>query len=425
MKVRSPLLLLTLAVAAAHTLLLAGVTSRDPQPAPPAAPQAFATRTVMAQLAASPAEVAPSMNARQRATGLSSAPSSGTPKRRVRPPQQARAKKSPASREPPQSAAVSPAEVPVWQVPSAADLLALGAYDVPAELPSSLSAGNAAPAEAEAEAQEEAPTSVPASERLPLTGEATFGSAGSTGTASPAVEPASEAGAGTGAIAPATAEPASAPVPIKLPPPRRLGFTVTGKAKGFGYSAFAELLWEHDATSYRAQQEIKVLFLGSRAQTSVGSITKWGLQPQRFGDRARSERAAHFDFAAGRVTFSANTPAAAIAPGAQDRLSVFLQLGSMLAGAPDRYPVGTNIAMTAVSARSADVWTFTVQGEQTLELPVGSMVAVPLERLPRGEYDQKAQVWLAPSLGYLPVRIRLTEANGDFAELNLRSEEAP
>lgn len=221
--------------------------------------------------------------------------------------------------------------------------------------------------------------------------------------------------------APKTAE----PVPIKLAQPRRLDFEVNGKAKGLSYSALAELLWEHDATSYRAHQEVKVLFLGSRSQTSVGSVSEWGLQPRRFGDKARSERAAHFDFAAGQVTFSANAPPAAIEPGAQDRLSVFLQLGAMLAAAPDRYPVGTDISMTTVSARGADVWTFAVQPEETLHLPLGSMPAVPLTRLPRREYDQKAQVWLAPSLGYLPARIRITEANGDFVELNLRSAEAP
>ena len=102
--------------------------------------------------------------------------------------------------------------------------------------------------------------------------------------------------------------------PVKLPPSTRLGFEVTGRARGFSYNAQAELLWQHDATSYSAHQEVKVIFLGSRSQSSVGSVTERGLQPRRFGDRSRSERAAHFDFSNGRVTFSANTPAAPIEP---------------------------------------------------------------------------------------------------------------
>jgi hypothetical protein len=81
--------------------------------------------------------------------------------------------------------------------------------------------------------------------------------------------------------------------------------------------------------------------------------------------------------------------------------------------------------MTTVSARAADVWTFTVEGEDTLELPAGTMRTVQLQRLPRRDYDQKAQLWLAPALGYLPARIRITEANGDFVELNLSEHEAP
>ena len=215
------------------------------------------------------------------------------------------------------------------------------------------------------------------------------------------------------------------PAPVRLPAPAHLEFDVDGQAKGFHYSARAELVWQHDGQQYQARQEISVLFLGSRAQTSVGDLTPLGLQPRRFGDRSRSEKAAHFDFAKGVVTFSANTPAAAIAPGAQDRLSVFLQLGAMLAAAPERYPAGTQISVPTVSSRAADTWMFTVGQAELLDLPVGSVRAVPLQRLPRRDYDQKAQLWLAPELGYLPVRIRITQANGDFAELNLRAHGAP
>ena len=214
-------------------------------------------------------------------------------------------------------------------------------------------------------------------------------------------------------------------VPVRLPPPARLDFEVQGQVKRLQYSASAELVWQHDGQQYQARQEIRVLFLGSRAQTSVGEITPLGLQPRRFGDRSRSEKAAHFDFAQGQVTFSANNPAARIAPGAQDRLSVFLQLSAMLAAAPQAYPAGTRIQVPTVSSRAADLWTFTIGDTETLDLPLGPVRAVALERLPVRDYDQKAQVWLAPELDYLPVRIRITQTNGDFAELNLRAHQAP
>ncbi|RKJ98910.1 ATP-binding cassette domain-containing protein [Alicycliphilus denitrificans] len=99
----------------------------------------------------------------------------------------------------------------------------------------------------------------------------------------------------------------------------------------------------------------------------------------------------------------------------------------VLAAAPGRYPPGTQITLTTVGARNADRWTFTVDGPETLDLPVGSTPALKLQRLPREDqhYDQKAELWLGTGLGYLPVRIRLSQSNGDFVDLLLSGHEAP
>jgi hypothetical protein len=60
-----------------------------------------------------------------------------------------------------------------------------------------------------------------------------------------------------------------------------------------------------------------------------------------------------------------------------------------------------------------------------LNLPAGALPTLKLQRLPRRDYDQKAELWLAPSMGYLPVRIKITQANGDFADLRLRASGPP
>lgn len=389
---RRALFSLALLVLALHALVLGAASAHSTGPAPEAAPQAFETRTIALAAPAPAVAATPPATRPKAAVPAHTAPAPKRPKAQPLTGNAALASQAMPSAGPAPSAS--------WAMPSPSELLALNAVDgFPTNAPEPPPPDSATPTVAQS----------PTSTRLADAG-AAVAQAASAGTPSQAVP----------IPTPAVAHP-----PVQLPPSTRLDFEVTGSAKGFGYNASAELLWQHDATSYRAYQEIKVLFLGSRSQESVGSVTAFGLQPKRFGDRARSERAAHFDFANGRVTFSANTPAASIEPGAQDRLSVFLQLASMLAGAPERYPSGTHIEMTTVSARAADVWTFTVQGEETLELPAGTLRAVQLQRLPRREHDQKAQVWLAPSLGYLPARIRLTEPNGDFAELNLRGHEAP
>ena len=212
---------------------------------------------------------------------------------------------------------------------------------------------------------------------------------------------------------------------MRLPAPIKLAFDVAGQAKKFDYQARAELVWQHDGARYEARQEVSAFLVGSRTQRSTGLVTAQGLQPERFGDRNRSERAAHFDYERGRVTFSANTPEAAIGPGAQDRLSVFIQLAGLLAATPDRFVPGTQLTLTTVSATGADRWTFTVEATETLNLPAGTLPTLKLQRLPRRDYDQKAELWLAPDMGYLPVRIKITQANGDFADLRLRSSSPP
>ena len=323
---------------------------------------------------------------------------------------------------PPPPAAPAPRRAPRPPAPAApppATAMPAPAADAGApELPAADSAAEPAPAPA-------APASVPAaaSSAAEDAPPAPAAVAAQTGASAPSAAPVP----GIAILAPGAAEDgAGTPaMPVRIPAPVRLGFDVHGQVRRLQYNASAELSWQHDGQQYQARQEIRVLFLGGRAQTSVGEITALGLQPRRFGDRSRSEQAAHFDFAQGQVSFSANTPSAAIAPGTQDRLSVFLQLSAMLAAAPQAYPVGTRIRIPTVSARAADVWTFTIEGEETLDLPLGPVRALLLERLPRRDYDLKAQVWLAPALDYLPARIRITQANGDLVELNLRSRETP
>ena len=192
----------------------------------------------------------------------------------------------------------------------------------------------------------------------------------------------------------------------------------------FPFSLNAELGWQQDGESYSARLAFGAFGIG-RVQTSRGQITPEGLAPLRFSDKYRSEVAAHFVRDKGKVTFSANTPDAPLLTGAQDRLSIVMQLGAMIAGDPDRFPPATTIAVQIVGPRAADIWLFTVENEEMLSLPGGQQLARKLVRNPRQEYDQKVELWLAPALGYLPVRMRITDSNGDFADQKWLASEAP
>ena len=182
--------------------------------------------------------------------------------------------------------------------------------------------------------------------------------------------------------------------------------------------------WMQNGSTYEAQLSYSA-FGFSRSQSSRGTVGATGLAPERFADKLRNEVAAHFNYAAQKVTFSANTPDVVLLQGAQDRLSVLIQLGAQMASAPERYPEGTTLSFQTVGPRDAALWLFTVQGLETLTLPGGEMPAIKLVRNPRQDYDQKVELWLAPSLGYLPARIRITEQNGDAIDQKWLSSEFP
>lgn len=202
-------------------------------------------------------------------------------------------------------------------------------------------------------------------------------------------------------------------------------YDIKGEVKGFPYFANGELLWLHDTKTYDARLEISHFLLGSRVQTSKGKLGGQGLEPVRFGDKVRSEVAAHFERSKGKVSFSANTPDAPLLPGAQDQLSVFVQLSAMLGGEPNRFASGTDIPFQAVGPRSSEMWVFRVGDLERLTLPGGEISAVHLSRAPVGEYDPRVEVWLAPTMAYLPVRLRLTQSNGDFVEQQWRDTQKP
>lgn len=196
----------------------------------------------------------------------------------------------------------------------------------------------------------------------------------------------------------------------KLSASARLSYVV--KSNKFPFPLTGELLWRNQGSEYSARLRYSILGQ-TRMQTSQGRITPTGLAPERFADKYRSEVAAHFDYAQGKVIFSANTADAALLPGAQDRLSVLVQLGALVASEPERYGPGSTLSLQTVGPRAADIWLFTVTQMEMLSLPGGSVQGLKLERNPREPYDQKVEVWLSPQLAYLPARVRITEANGD------------
>lgn len=252
------------------------------------------------------------------------------------------------------------------------------------------------------------------------------GAAESTPTEPPTAPPAPTATPPTPApeaAAPPEAAPPPPPVPVRVPGSMRLKFAVSGQ-QGVTplQGVFGDLSWQQDGQAYDAQLSLTFFFKTLRSQHSVGVLGPTGIEPVRFSDKRKVEVASHFVRDQGTVVFSNNAPSVPLLPGAQDRLSVVLQLGALMAADPGRYPTGSALAMQTVGPRDADIWSFIVGDEEVLALPAGEITARRLVRTARKPFDDTVEVWVAPALGYAPVRIKQTQSNGDFADMQLREQ---
>ncbi|HZY17071.1 MAG TPA: DUF3108 domain-containing protein [Ramlibacter sp.] len=202
---------------------------------------------------------------------------------------------------------------------------------------------------------------------------------------------------------------------LRPPAPALWRYDVAARHRGSLLAGQATLHWRHDGDHYEALAQWSLPSLPGRRQLSTGALSAQGLAPTRFSDRLRSEEAAHFDRAGGRIVFSSNRPDAPLRPGSQDRLSVLLQLASLVGGAPQRFMPGA-VVVVPTGTRDAADWRFVVEDFETLALPAGTVRALRITRAPEREYDLRIELWLAPGADYAPVRLRLTTPNGDWLD---------
>ena len=208
--------------------------------------------------------------------------------------------------------------------------------------------------------------------------------------------------------------------------PVRLGYDFEGVISS-PYTGSAELLWQHEGGSYTSQLVVRKFGLSLQTWTSKGTLTAQGLEPLRFISKrlGKEEVSAHFARAQGKITFSAGTPEAALEAGAQDQLSVFMQLASLLAGKPAQWTPGKAVIFQAVGDRYAERWTFKAGALEPIKVPGGTFPAIKMTHEPTAERSQKLELWYVPSVGYLPLRIRITESNGDFLDLLWTGSQKP
>jgi hypothetical protein len=99
------------------------------------------------------------------------------------------------------------------------------------------------------------------------------------------------------------------------------------------------------------------------------------------------------------------------AEGAQDTASQFVELGHRFATGLANLAVGQKIKLWLARPGAAAEWTYDVVAEDTLQSArLGSIPAYHLKPRPLDQPSGPvtAEMWFAPSLQYLPVRIKIT-----------------
>jgi hypothetical protein len=168
---------------------------------------------------------------------------------------------------------------------------------------------------------------------------------------------------------------------------------------------------------------VRAFLLGTRHWRSVGIVNATGLAPTRFSDTWRNERATHFDRDNNRVVFSSNAPVAVLEPGAQDQVSLYVQLAAAMAGEPQRFQPGTRLQIQTATVRDALPWLLTMEAGETLKLDSQTLQTAKWVCQPRNRFDAKVEFWMAEKYGWMPVRIRITQVSGDFIDMVLVGQE--
>ncbi|MEO8311676.1 MAG: DUF3108 domain-containing protein [Caldimonas sp.] len=309
---------------------------------------------------------------------------------------------------PPVAAPVAPRPRPARRAPRAPRAVEAAA-SVP-EAPPAVVAEASAPAQAMAPA-ESAAESEPARDTIAA---APIASAPAASEASTAVAAAVAASGTPGAL------------PFEWPASTRLSYVLTGNYRG-EVSGTAQVEWIRVDDRYQVNLDLVIgpsfAPIITRRMTSEGNIAASGLVPARYDEDTnvvmRDRRRMSVVFEADAVVL-ANGQRRERLEGVQDTASQFIQLTYVFSTRPELLRVGGAVAFPLALPRAMDSYVYEVIEAQTLQTPFGALASFHLKPRPRPTRrpnELTAELWIAPDLRYLPVRIRIEQDAATFIDL--------
>ncbi|HIH2752041.1 DUF3108 domain-containing protein [Burkholderia aenigmatica] len=226
-----------------------------------------------------------------------------------------------------------------------------------------------------------------------------------------------QAASAAGAASAATPGPATNGVKFAAPPSGDLQYDTFYNGM---QNMIGTIRWRTDGRTYDLSVSMPVPFVGPFTYRSEGRIDAFGVAPDRYVEKRgkRPEDIAIFNREIRQVVFTRTPNNAPLPDGVQDRFSMLMQLSGLVRGNPAAYKPGVTQQFFVIDNNSGETWPITVIGDEQVQTQTGIIGARHFMRLPRRDGDtRRIDMWLAPSLGWLPARLVQSEPNGAQIEL--------
>jgi hypothetical protein len=196
----------------------------------------------------------------------------------------------------------------------------------------------------------------------------------------------------------------------------RLEYAVTATRSVLSLAGDGVFEYRRDGASYTIESSVTAVGIFEAHQRSTGTVRPEGLVPRTFTLRSsrREPRSINFDWASRRVTFSHTGGSEPTRPQMQDRLSMMMQLAWRYRAEPH----ASSFELPVAGPRHVSTFVFKGQGAEAVTVPAGRFESFRFERY-KEDGEDSFEVWLAPALCSLPVRLRFTDDKGLVIEQRL------
>jgi hypothetical protein len=201
------------------------------------------------------------------------------------------------------------------------------------------------------------------------------------------------------------------------PTDTRLTYQLSGQFRGPLYGD-AHVQWQREGARYQVRLDVRIQVFGTQILTSQGDVTPDGLLPRAYEELRPGKR--RFAQLGDDVILLENGRTLPRPPGVQDTASQFVELSQRFATGKELLEVGRSVSVWLARPGGVDQWTYDIVDRAQLRTPqLGEVEAFHLRPRPianpRGNYT--AEMWIAPSLQYLPVRIRVMMGSEAWLDL--------